>query len=176
MKTKTQLAVLAALLASGLAVLAMGPFGDRMVKELGLTPDQAQKIESLKVEHQKEMITLKSQMRLKRLDLRQEMEKDSPNPASLDKMVDESAAMRATMEKARLHHLLDVKKILTPEQWQKAKAHFAERIGDMGGPGQGGRERHGKRGGHAGCPGGVPGPGGMGAGPHGAPADDDEGL
>lgn len=188
MTNTTKITLFATLMAAGVAALALGPMGGRMAKELGLSPEQTQKIESLRYDHQKEMIGLKGQMQVKRLDLRKEMEKDTPDPAALDKLVDEGAALRATMQKARLHHLLDMKKILTPEQWQKAKAHFAEHMGEMGGArGRGHGGPGGNRGeGAEGCPGAGKGPGhgphgpamgqggGPGPAPQGTPLDDDE--
>ena len=172
MKNLIRVALAATVLAAGMAVLALGPMGGRMAKELGLTGEQTQKLQELRYQHQKEAVGIRSQLQVKMLDLRHEMEKGSPDPAALDRMVDEAAALKASLQKARIHDLLEAKKILTPEQWQKARERFVERMGRGEGLRKGGR---GHRGGGPGLdqqrgPGHGPGPE---SGPGGSPSDGD---
>jgi Spy/CpxP family protein refolding chaperone len=130
MKNGWKLAIATGFLGAGLAVLAAGPFDNpKVVQELGLNPQQVKKLEDLQYAQQKEMIDLRRDMQLKMLDLRKEMQKDDPNPQVLDRLIDESGQLRTKIQKARLHHLLDVKKVLTPEQWQKARTMLREPLG-----------------------------------------------
>lgn len=136
--------IAASLLAIGFAVMAMDPFQNpKVVQALGLTPEQQQSLEALRFQQQKEMINLRRDMALKRLDLEQEMDKAAPDRQVVDRLMDEQGALRSKMMKARVNHLLDVRKVLTPEQWAKAKAHFqAMRARRMAGRrGQGGFNR-----------------------------------
>jgi Spy/CpxP family protein refolding chaperone len=139
MKTSIRVAMAGTILVVGMAALALSPMGGRMAKELGLTPDQTQKLQEMRYEHQKQAAGIRSQLRVKMLDLRREMEKDSPDPAALDRMVDEAAALKASLHKARIHDVLAAKKILTPEQWLKARERFIGRLGRGDGLRKGGR-------------------------------------
>jgi Spy/CpxP family protein refolding chaperone len=125
-----KLLIAAGFLGAGIVVLAAGPFDNpKVVKEIGLTPQQVQKLDDLQYAHQKEMIDLRRDVQIKMLDLRQEMQKDDPNPKVIDRLIDEGGQLRAKVQKARLHHILDVKAILTPEQWQKARTMLCDRLG-----------------------------------------------
>lgn len=139
MKTAGKITLTAVLLGAGIALAAMNPFRNpKVVQELGLTQDQVQKLEDLRYQNQKQMVDVRRDLQLKMLDIRREMEKADPNPQVLDRLVDEAAAIRARQQKARIHHLLDVKKVLTPEQWAKGRQLLMERR-------QGMRERFGAR-------------------------------
>jgi Spy/CpxP family protein refolding chaperone len=108
-----------------------------MMQALNLTAEQQQKLEDLRYERRKESVTVRRDMELKRLDLEREMSKDNPDPAAVDRLLDEQGALRIRMNKTRVHQMLDMKKILTPEQWSKARelmqARRAQRLGGRGG-------------------------------------------
>jgi Spy/CpxP family protein refolding chaperone len=138
MKTTWKMAIATGITALGLAALAAGPLMSPKVSQaLNLTPEQQQKMEDLRYVHQKDMIKFREELSLKRLDLQREMQKDSPDRATVDRIADDLGALRTRMGRARVDHLLDVRKILTPEQWSKARelmqAHRAQRMGGRGG-------------------------------------------
>jgi Spy/CpxP family protein refolding chaperone len=138
MKTTWKMAIATGMAALGLAALAAGPFMSPKVSQaLNLTPEQQQKMEDLRYVHQKDMIKFREELSLKRLDLQREMQKDSPDRATVDRLADDLGALRTRMGRARVDHLLDVRKILTPEQWSKARelmqARRAHRMGGRGG-------------------------------------------
>jgi len=125
-------ALAVAAMSVGVALCAQVPWRNpKVAQELGLTPDQVQKLEDLQYQHQKQMIDVRRDMALKRLDLKREMQKDNPDRATVDKLIDESSALKGRMQKMRLNHMLDAKKVLTPEQVQKVKERMAERRGRM---------------------------------------------
>jgi Spy/CpxP family protein refolding chaperone len=154
---RTVLMLALALVTAGGAIWAFGP---RVERELGLSPEQASKLQELRYEHQKSVADARNQLELKTLDLRHEMDKDSPDPAALDRLVDEASKLRASLQKSRLRHLLEVRKVLTPEQWEKAKAHLLSRMGDRRGPEGRGAGKRGHGPGDGTRPGRGPGPGG----------------
>lgn len=154
---RTILMLALALATAGGAIWAFGP---RVERELGLTAEQASKLQELRYEHQKSVAEARNQLELKMLDLRHEMDKGTPDPATLDRLVDEASRLRASLQKSRLRHLLEVREVLTPEQWEKVKGRLMARMGD-------GRGSEGRGAGHRGrgaCdgtrPGRGPGPGG----------------
>ncbi len=172
MKRIAKFGLMAALLGMGLTVLAQSPLRNRkMVEKLGLTTQQQTQMKDLKFQHQTRMIDIRHDMQLKMLDLKRELSKDNPSQAALDSLVDQITAIRAKMMKERFAHMLAVKKILTPEQWNMVKDHFMERRG-MRGDRMHRRMRDGK-----GCMGMKPGMGrgmgpGRGQGPGPGPAPD----
>lgn len=143
MRRWTRFTLASAVLATGVAVLAAGPMGARMAKELGLSKEQSQKLENLGFDHEKEVAELRHQVHMKKMDLRREMEKDSPDAAALDRLVEESGALQVRLQKARIHHMLEARKVFTPEQWEKVRGRFARPEGREGGPGRMGRGHHG---------------------------------
>jgi Spy/CpxP family protein refolding chaperone len=172
MRFPIKTALVATLLAAGTLAMALGPGGGRMAKDLGLTPEQQQKMKDLRTTHQQEVSPIREQIKAKMLDIRLEMEKDAPDTGVLDRLVGEAETLKASLHKARLHHLLDLKKILTPEQWQKAREHF---LAQGGRDGEGERHGRGERGSRGRCGSGAGhGHPGHGPGPDGPPGMGDE--
>ena len=170
MKRTVSILITATLLAGGIAVLAAGPFSNpKVVKALNLSPEQQQRLEGLRYQQRKEAVDLRRDMELKRLDIERELDKDTPDTAAVDRLLDEQGVLRTKMGKAKIHQMLEMKKILTPEQWSKVKDRMQERRAERmenrrgrGGLGRGGRQGM--------APGGPGGRGGQGFGrPDGAP-------
>ncbi len=138
MKTWTKIAIVGAAIAVALAAAARNPLRNpQVVKDLGLTQEQIQKLDDLRYRHQAEMIDQRGDLQKKMLDLRREMEKDSTDLAVVNRLIDETALLRAAMGKARAAHRVDLRKVFTPEQWEKVKGQFA--AGRANRPERGGR-------------------------------------
>ena len=149
MNDRWKVIIAAGLAAAGIAVFAGSPFKNPKVQQaLNLTPEQQQKLDDLSYQHQRESANLRRDMQLKRLDLQRELDKDNPDPTVLDKLIDEQSALRAQAGKARVQQMLAMKKILTPEQWSKAKElrqeRRAERMGGRHGRNRGGEGGRGR--------------------------------
>jgi len=80
-----------------------------------LTPDQAIKIEKLKVEHQKALVLLQADLKTKRLELRQLM-LEKADQKKLEAKIDELAKVGADIQKKCLAHRSEVGRLLTDEQ------------------------------------------------------------
>ena len=153
MTKKTILFTALAILAAAIVAAAAVP-GKRaaLFKDLGLTKEQETKLQDLRYAHRKKTADLRHDLELKRLDVRRELERDQPDAAAIDRLLDESAAMRGRLSKERIHNILDIRKVLTPEQWEKAKSRLLERMegargrrmGNCDGPGA--MRRHGRGG------------------------------
>jgi len=164
MKTHTKVLMAAAAAALTVGVLAAMPWKNpKVVEELKLTAQQQQQLEELSYKQQREKLDAKYLLDQKRLALRQEMDKDTPSEAAVNKAIDEMTVAQARMEKMRFAHMQAVRALLTPEQWSKMKARMTERMGER-------RERmRGGRGMGAGR--GPGGPGGMAMGGPDGPED-----
>lgn len=82
----------------------------------GLTEDQQKKIDALKVNHQKQMLDLKNQIREKEARLITLTTGDKINKDEAFKIIDEISVLKATREKAKLDHRLAIRSLLTDEQ------------------------------------------------------------
>lgn len=167
MTNRWKLTLVAGIAAAGIAAYAAGPFSNpKVIQALNLTPEQQQKLQDMSYQNRKQALDRRHDMELKRLDMERELDKDNPDPAVLDRLIDEQSALRAKSGKARVQNMLAMKKVLTPEQWTKAKALFKERRAErMGRDGGGNRGRQGGRGQGSGGRGGGYGQDGPGLGP-----------
>ena len=131
-----------------------------------LTPEQTAKIEKLKLEHQKALVTLQADLKAKHLELRQLM-LEKADQKKLEAKIDEIAKVGADIQKKCLAHRTEVRGLLTDEQ---KKALDQKCAGMSCGAGMG----H-----HSGCGGGGCGAHKMGKmehGQHGAKGCDDKGC
>lgn len=80
-----------------------------------LTPEQTAKIQKLKIEHQKAMLLLQTDLKTKRLDLRQLM-MEGADQKKLEAKIDEIAKVSADIQKKCLVHRNDILSLLTDEQ------------------------------------------------------------
>lgn len=108
---------------------------------LELAPDQIKQLEDMRIEMQKKLIPLQSDLKMAGLEL-QELIRDDAAKTSIDAKIDEIGGIRSKMQKIRVGHRIDFKSILTDEQKLKLESM------PMGRPGFGsGRGHHGCRGG-----------------------------
>ncbi len=116
--------ILSAILAATVvAAPAQAPFTNpRVVQELGLTPQQQQQLQDLTFKQARENLDLRHEKAIKELALRQEMAKETPNEAAVNKAIDDLSLVKARQAKVRFRHMQDMRAVLTPEQWQKVKA------------------------------------------------------
>lgn len=100
----------------------------QVVKKLGLTEDQQQKLESLQVEHRKFEIKNRSEVETVELDLRQLWKADSPDEAKILAKVKEVSRIREGRAVEDAKYRLAIHQILTPEQRTKMKDFIQKRI------------------------------------------------
>lgn len=92
-----------------------------------LTPEQAAKIETLKIEHQKALLLLQTDLKTKRLELRQLMN-EKADQKTLEAKIDELAKIGANIQKKCLAQRNEVRGLLTDEQ----KKSFDQKCSGMG--------------------------------------------
>jgi len=132
-----------------------GGKGPRMAEELGLTEDQVKKMREIHQKNRKTNIDQKSSIQKSMIDLTDELQKEKPDKATVDKIIDQIVKTKGEMERTRLNTLVETTAILTPEQKKKAAEKMAgnqfmgARQGGFGGGGPGGRFGGGGPGGEA---------------------------
>ncbi len=128
-------------------------------QELGLSPDQIQKLQELRTNFEKEAIRRTADIRVAEIDLNVLLEKEQADLSAIEAKVKQVAGLRGDLRFARIKTLAAGRALLSPEQLQKLMqiGHRVEPPGGQWpmGPGQ---------------PYGPGGPGRMGPGPGYPPA------
>ncbi len=88
-------------------------------ERVGITAEQAQKIETQTFNFRKAMIDNRATLEVKRLELGQLLSAETPNRSAIDQKLQEISAARLTQSKAMIDFRLDMRAALTPEQRQK---------------------------------------------------------
>jgi Spy/CpxP family protein refolding chaperone len=90
-----------------------------IVKELQLSDDQLQRLEKTFQDSRLHLIDLHAALQKEEAQLEPLIESDNPNESQVDAQIDKVASARAELEKAHTRMLLDVRKILSADQWKK---------------------------------------------------------
>lgn len=99
----------------------------RLAQALNITQDQKQKMDAIFQQHLLNLIDLKANLEKQQVMLGPMISADNPNETAVLAQIDRIAQARADLEKANARMLFDIRKTLTPEQWQKLKAMHRER-------------------------------------------------
>ena len=116
--------------------------GSKMEQMLELTDEQQETLESLRLEHRKEMLPLKTKLKSLEGDLKLEMTAEEFAESEAKEILTEMEKVRTEMHLSRLLHQQDVRNMLTPEQRQTFDLHLLAEGGMVrghGGPPHGGR-------------------------------------
>ncbi|HZX49463.1 MAG TPA: Spy/CpxP family protein refolding chaperone [Nitrospirota bacterium] len=102
----------------------------RMYKKLNLTPGQDKQLKDHRNRHRSQMETLYKEIKVKREQLGEELQKTEFDMSKVQQVHDELKSLKAGMEDNRLEGILEVRKILTPEQFSKFMKLKKERTSD----------------------------------------------
>ena len=105
-----------------------------LYKELNLTEAQKKLLEENKAKNKDQMKSLFSEMKDKRAIIQQELRKDTLDMGKITQINNDLKGLQAKMLDYKLERILEVRKILTPEQFKKFTAkmegrgeHFKEK-------------------------------------------------
>ena len=115
-----------------------------MRERLGITADQAAKIEQETLDFRKTQIQDRASVEVKRVELASLLSAEQPDRAAIDQKLGEIGAARLAQEKAAIDFHLTMREALTPDQRQKLQqmGESFRRGGRTGGPRGMGRQRH----------------------------------
>jgi Spy/CpxP family protein refolding chaperone len=118
----------------------MGGWGQGMGAGLQLTDEQRDRMREIRDRQMRRGIEARADLALARLDLRKLMQADRPELTAIDAQIDRVARMRSDLAKSRVASMLEVRDVLTPEQFRRMRDMRAR--GPMGrrGGGQGMRQ------------------------------------
>ncbi|MFZ0689431.1 MAG: Spy/CpxP family protein refolding chaperone [Acidobacteriaceae bacterium] len=94
----------------------------QLAQQLNLTDQQKHQMDDIFLQHRLKLIDLNANLEKQETLLHPMIESDQPDEAKILTQIDAVAQARADLEKANAHMLFDIRKTLTPDQWQKLKA------------------------------------------------------
>ncbi len=87
--------------------------------DLNLSEEQVKKLQDLSLKYQKEMLELRNALQVKQLELRTLLLSKEPDQDKINSMVEEIGKLRTDIQKKALDYQIQMRKIFTPEQWDK---------------------------------------------------------
>lgn len=102
--------------------------GQRLMERLNLSDDQKNHIEKLRTDFQKQQIGQRAKVQTAAVELRQLLRAENPDKAAIEKKINEVSQLRAQLQTARVHHMLNVRKVLTPEQQKMVREAVKGRV------------------------------------------------
>lgn len=124
--------LLVAAIAVTIYAAEFGPFlfDKKMAKELKLSADQSAALEKVRLDSADKRIDLGAKIKKLELHLRAETNKDEPDEGKVMEFVDEIGKAKTEIRKIRIGNMLAAKKILTPEQREKAR-NMADELAEL---------------------------------------------
>jgi protein CpxP len=109
-----------------------------LAQKIGLSDQQKKQMDDIFLQHRLKLIDLNANLEKQETLLHPMIEADQPDEGKILSQIDAVAQARAELEKANARMLFDLRKTLTPDQWQKLKAMREEHHGKMMRDGRGG--------------------------------------
>lgn len=101
-----------------------------MKQKLNLTEEQEKKIESLRLSHEEQMIKLKSDLELKKLEMKKLKASNNFSRADAIRITKDISAIKNEMALAKINHQMDVYENLDPSQ-KKIFLEMQDTMSDM---------------------------------------------
>ena len=101
-------------------------------KDLGLTQDQQQQILAIRNSSTNELKQLQAKMQAAAKAQAELMSQDMPNEEAVLKGADDLSQIHSALNRLRIKQLLEIRKVLTPEQRAKMREKMKEHMGKSG--------------------------------------------
>lgn len=92
-----------------------------LVQKLGITSDQVKRMDDILQQHRLRLVDLHANLERQELLLDPLVNADQPDEPKILAQIDKVAQARADLEKANARMLLDIRRVLSADQWQKLK-------------------------------------------------------
>ena len=101
----------------------------RVLSQLGLSGAQVEEIQKLHFSAEREMIEIRHELDQARLELEQAFEAREPDKAGIFALIEQVEKLEVQKKKNRLGLMLDIRALMTPEQWKQLEAmHKARKV------------------------------------------------
>ena len=111
----------------GVAMILRNP---TLRERVGISAEQAARIQGQQAAFAKSRVRDRADLRVKQMDLRQLMAAEKPDRAAIDKKLREISEVRLAAQQLAVEHRLAMREAITPEQKEKMKQLFRERMRD----------------------------------------------
>jgi transcriptional regulator with XRE-family HTH domain len=92
-----------------------------LMRKIGVSDEQVQKIEKIFQDHRLQLIDLHAALEKQEAILEPLIEADQPDEAQVIAQIDKVAQARANLEKSNAQMLLAIRRVLTVDQWKKLR-------------------------------------------------------
>lgn len=92
--------------------------------EIGIDSDQIRQVRQQQVAYRQSYLAACQNIAAKIEELDVAVYRESPDPAEIDRLIDEIGQLRTSLEKEYIHHTLMAREILTPEQGEAIRAIY----------------------------------------------------
>lgn len=99
----------------------------KLSEKLGLSKEQRDKIKEIVFDMEKKAENLRSQIRIKEIELKEIIMEDKPDLKKLESKIKEIGNLNTELRILKVKEFFEVKKILNEEQWEKFKEIIQER-------------------------------------------------
>jgi Spy/CpxP family protein refolding chaperone len=96
---------------------------EEVLKDLNLTKEQKEKIETIRRKIEKENIALRAELKIKKIELKEMLDDSTIKEKEIFKKIEEIGEIEKKILKNRISGILELRKVLTPEQIEKLKEH-----------------------------------------------------
>ncbi len=101
-----------------------------MMEDLQLNNEQQAQMQKLHLQLEKKQAGIESEIKLRRLDLKEELIGANPDQAKIEKNIKAINDLQLQMKLTMVDHVFKAKAMLTPEQQKKFKQHLLRLGGD----------------------------------------------
>ncbi|MBC8376475.1 MAG: periplasmic heavy metal sensor [FCB group bacterium] len=103
-----------------------------LLQELQLTDEQEDQMQNLRYSQEKSLIGLKADLKTAQLDLKKLKRADEPNKKKIHAQIERVGKHRIAIDKARADHHLEVRKVLTEDQFKIFQKKMRAKAGHRG--------------------------------------------
>jgi hypothetical protein len=100
----------------------------KVLTDAGCSDQQVRRVQVLIDETKRKTLDIRHELEKARMDVMQMMQSDNPDRAAIFKQIDRIGGMRLRLKKLWVGTILDVRKELTAEQWDKLQMLKADRM------------------------------------------------
>lgn len=111
-----------------------------LVQAAGITEKQIKQYKKIETDTEKKITPIKNDMELKRVELKEQWDKDPVDEAAIKKLSSEMHALSGKLMEIRLDSKFQTMKVISKEQWQKLKEAKRKMFKEKGG----GQHKHGE--------------------------------
>jgi Spy/CpxP family protein refolding chaperone len=100
-------------------------------ERLNVTEQQLERLRTLRSEHQKSQIRQQAELRVRQLELAEQLRGESPDRALVERLMRETNEMRFAQQKAAMDHMFAARDVFTAEQRAEMRKAMEERMTQM---------------------------------------------